>query len=600
MVPHFNPPYDLEQILNPTSPPASPSFSESAHSTSSCPSPAPSVSPGPPPRLHVSQPAHLDISHSTGDVHEGSLVMQVADTKATTPAGNFPSTVASRPPAPGQVQLPLPDQKFGPVHYLKVRNKDGTHKILCLDHKTYLKVMTKIKDSAGQPGKQGQGIQIPTSTTPTDSHPKQMPVIKSQMEAQLHADSSVALAQPSLIQQVDVQQDEPKLGQKLDTFDDLIRVLESNVKAAGTGFELRQVSPDSVQIKEEPMDADYESQTLVQTNRMPDIKQEATLPDSSSGPWTSTGQHIRAGTDTITNADEPCSTSAKIKNIIKYLERDDAVLPNRVSSSTVKATGEQTAARPSSVRHVRPAGQMTTAASKPAQGKGVTYVMGSAPVASLSQVSVGGSQEVQRLQQSTRKDSPPQSMVRMQNANSSLGQATAITSVSGVKNTRLVRSPCDTLGQTVSTSAVHGGQSKGTSHHTSAAPVLQAVGTVTQGMNILLIGEQVPPLNTTAVDIQVQPASTASFPAVSSQSVTQQMSSQAQLFAGPSPPSSQVLVTSTIDTSALAPIQVPAASSGNLMSESTSQIMQYLTENSIESLGNWYLTVDCWTEVVVK
>lgn len=440
MVPHFSPPFDLDQILNPATPP-SPSFSESGPSLSPCPSPASSISPGPPPR-HSHQTYHAELTPSA----------QVYDSTEVYEANGMGQTEALRGSAPGPVTLgmvPVPttvttlapadlpeckqEPKQSQVHYLKVKNKDGSIKTLCLAHEDYLKVVQKVKAQKAAAAQQqhlmSERTQLPAATVTSASPSQQMPFMP-QMKHDQEINMNTGLVQPQTFQHhaEPVQEELQSSGQKLDTFDDLISVLKNTVSDSKKEFELIPVNPNEVLVKQEPVDTEYEQQSFMTMETEPKvagIKEEVcdlthatgnNLPDSS-GQWVSVGQQIRAGLDVLTNQNEAPSSNAHIENIINFLEKDDRTLTVTVTDPKTAQVLEQTTSKTNSVQPLgQPSFQQTTADSTSAMGQRITYITSSAVVGSLSMSKADSSSSpISWLQQS--KGKPVTNMQKKVDAN---------------------------------------------------------------------------------------------------------------------------------------------------------------------------------------
>lgn len=382
MVPHFSPPYDLEQILNPATPP-SPSFSGSGNSASPCPSPVPNITPGLP-LMPMQQAYHTDLAPSTQTHCSVGIPNVVGSGVDGMPRGPTPGAMTlGMMPIITTAGGSLASAETPQVHYIKVRNKDGSSKTLVLAHDDYLKVKEKVKTTT-PPTPPRQREQPPAETITSASQLQEMQFMSQMDKFQL---SSPLVETPALqpIQVEPVQEPAQNTGQKIDTFDDLISVLQNTVKGSDSErqFELIPVNPNDVLVKQEPMDTGYEQQSFAPMKTDQEMavvkKEEIDL----TGPWVSTGEQIRAGMD-LTNDDE-LTSSAQIQNLVNFLEEsDDNVLTVTVTDPITSEVLEQTTTKSPPLQPARHhAGKMTTD-SNSTLGQCMTYVTSSAAVGSLS------------------------------------------------------------------------------------------------------------------------------------------------------------------------------------------------------------------------
>ncbi|XP_076448803.1 uncharacterized protein LOC143285424 [Babylonia areolata] len=533
MVPHFNPPFNLDHLLQPSSPP-SPSFSESAPSTNSCPSPAPSISPGPPARYlppfaRSDPPKHPPFQD---DVSSGSI-----------------NNHASVPPAAPQAKSKATQDS---PHYLRVRNKDGTHKILCLDHDNYLKVMHRLKAQRAAAAKVTESEPHQHQTSPVesavdyDAQSQETSFKQEQPETQNNMNSGKAQS-PFLPSETGEQETNPKPVQKLDTCEDLLSILRTHVKDNGNGFEMTPVSEDDVQIKQEVLDAEYEKkgfQNLDKQVGLTDIKQEDTTTESSET-WPSTGQQIRASLDTLTNQDDLSSTNARIQNIVQYLERAEHTM-HTTGTSTVKQPGQP----------VRQNLTTQTPSARPTQM--ATFVVSSASVGALNKMNAEGSHASSLPQQNAGQKTNQSVDQRPDSVQGALEQQKGLPTRPRPNAGGLVTSASMAPGrkqQAAFSVTPPGTEVTSSSSMTPSAGSMQMnQGTGDNKLRMQLMPGQQHPLNVLQHDSAIPYSH---------------------------PPSS------TIDTSAIAPQHLRnATSTGSLMSESTTQIVEYLKANSIETMDS--------------
>ena len=557
MVPHFSPPYDLEQILSPATPP-SPCFSGSGPSISPCPSPAPSVSPGPPPRvLRQAYRAEQTPSVQVYDDVEvlnagGSRTEEMSKAMAPVMEVPVPTTVTTLAP----VEIADLKQEPKQVHYLKVRNKDGSIKTLCLDHEDYLKVVQTVKAkraAATQQHLMTQRTQPPPETVTSASQPPQMPFMP-QMKPELEININAGVLQPHV---EPVQEESQNTGQKLDTFDDLISVLKNTVEDPKRQFELIPVNPNEVLVKQEPMDAEYEQHSFTPMKAEPTmtrVKQEVVdlthtmgnNPSDSSGHWASTGQQIRAGLDVLANQnDPPLTSSAHIQNLIQFLEKDDSTCTITVTNPKTAQVLEQATAKPSSVQPPRqPAGQRTAADFTTTLGQHRTYITSSAAVGSLSISKVDSSSS--QVSQSNGQSVLIKPVMTMQKkVDAGPRHQPQSVSVSAMQNVKLRVRP-HTVQLVAPTPGLPGGKGQETGQQNTAVAFKKLAKLTNASWN----GDS----------------------AKTSQDMTESLM--------------QTTPTSVSTTSAMQQQVIMVSGSDTLLSTSMSQIMEYLQANSIESLGS--------------
>ena len=572
MVPHFSPPYDLDQILNPATPP-SPSFSGSGPSISPCPSPAPSVSPGPPPRV-PRQACRAEQTPSV-QVYDGSEVLNAGggrtEEMSRAMAPGMMTTVGMVAPVPTTVTTLAPveiaelKQEPKQVHYLKVRNKDGSIKTLCLDQEDYLRVVQTVKAkraAATQQNLMTQRTQPPPETVTSASQPQQMPFMP-QMKPELQISMNAGVLQPHVEL---VHEESQNTGQKLDTFDDLISVLKNTVEDPKRQFELIPVNPNEVLVKQEPVDAEYEQHSFTPMKAEPTmtrVKQEVVdlthtmgnNPSDSSGQWASTGQQIRAGLDVLANQnDSPLTSNTHIQNLIQFLEKDDSTYTVTVTDPKTAQVLEQATAKPSSVQPPRqPAGQRTAADFTTTLGQHRTYITSSAAVGSLS-ISKVDSSSSQVSQSSGQSVLIKPVMTMQKKVDAGPRHQPQSVSVSAMQNVKLRVRP-HTAQLVAPTLGLPGGKGQVTGQHNNAMAFKKLA--------------------------KLTNASWNGNSAKTSQDVTESLM--------------QTTPTSVSTTSAMAPMQqqvIMVSGSDTLLSTSTSQIMEYLQANSIESLGSWKVISD--------
>lgn len=535
---HFNPPYNLDHLVQASSPP-SPAFSESAPSTSSSPSPAPSISPGPPPRYPPS---------ARGDLSQPMLHQNAATTSS---AGINHQDMARAQAATSTSASPATTQESDQCHYLRIRNKDGTHKILKLDHENYLKVMHRLKAhkaaAAAAAAKNAQNESAQASASTSSAAPNisfhQMPFQQEPAEPQTSINANTT--QPSFPFSEEEPEASAKSGQKLDTCEDLISILKTHVKDSKNGFEFTPVSESDVDIpiKQEPLDAEYEQKSFLNSDgqvELTEVKQED-MPESS-GTWTSTGQQIRTSLDTLTNPDD-ASSDVHIQNILQFLKTDENAVP-------VTGIGANTVQQPCQTTRQNPVTQ--TPSSRPPQM--TTYVTSSATMGSLNKMRTGSNPASTLPLHNARQQVPDHIYAQQQTPGIQ-------DSAGGQQDLVIPPMPQIVKLRPHTVSPAPGGQPQAVS-----AVASSAMGTFTTGQGVSRINTAV------AGRINVTSPPSGMETRLTTSSALQPASFQ-------QPPSS------TVDTSILGPLHMSSAiPMDNLMSESTSQIAEYLKTNSIETM----------------
>ncbi|KAL8588971.1 hypothetical protein ACOMHN_065753 [Nucella lapillus] len=573
---HFNPPYNLDHLVHPSSPP-SPAYSESAPSTSSCPSPAPSGSPGP--ARCLAPPGPADLPHnmlfqeaipSSAGVYSHPLDMATA----CTTLGDVTSVPTSACPATTQ-DTPDSNQPY----YIRIRSKDGSRKILAMDRENYLKVMQRVRahrTAAAQP-MPSESVQPSSSASAvTDSTSPFQQMAFQQEQARPQTTVNPGMMQSSFLNSEEEQEASPKSGQKLDTCEDLISILKTHVKNTGNGFELTPVSESEIglPIKQEPLDADYEQSHFLNADgqvELTGVKQED-MAMSEFVTWSSMGQQIRTSLDTLTNPDD-MSSRAEINNILQYLKTDEQMVP-----ATIR--GASPLQQPTARRI--PLTQTTSAA----RTQMVTYVTSSAPVGALNKRGTVNNQAPALSMQGARQQAPDHiSAQRLQAiGDASGGQGVMSPAMQTIKlrtiATSLVSSPSPAPGRQFQTAVA------------SSAVVAHTNGQGALGMNTSMPGR----INVTPSSSMPQSVTTTGVGAGSLQATRnpslmpgQGLSPSPVLQQQQQPPSSAMsfhpIPSTTIDTSSIGPLHMhDAPLADNLMSESTSQIVEYLKASSIETM----------------
>ena len=524
-----------------------------------------------------------------------------------------PTTVTTLAP----VEIADLKQEPKQVHYLKVRNKDGSIKTLCLDHEDYLKVVQTVKAkraAATQQHLMTQRTQPPPETVTSASQPQQMPFLP-QMKHELQINMNAGVLQPHV---EPVHEESQNTGQKLDTFDDLISVLKNTVEDPKRQFELIPVNPNEVLVKQEPVDAEYEQHSFTPMKAEPTmtrVKQEVVdlthtmgnNPSDSSGQWASTGQQIRAGLDVLANQnDSPLTSNTHIQNLIQFLEKDESTYTLTVTDPKTAQVLEQATAKPSSVQPPRqPAGQRTAADFTTTLGQHRTYITSSEKDESTYTLTVTNPKTAQVLEQVMAKPSsvqPPRQPAGQRTAadfTTTLGQhCTYITSSAAVGSLSISK---------VDSSSSQVSQSSGQSVLIKPVMTMQKkvdAGPRRQPQSVSVSAMQNVKLRARPHAAQLV-VPTPGLPGGKGQ-VTGQHNNDVAFkklakltnasWNGDSAKTSQDVTESlmqttptSVSTSAMAPMQqqvIMVSGSDTLLSTSTSQIMEYLQANSIESLGS--------------
>lgn len=354
-------------------------------------------------------------------------------------------------------------------------------------------------------------------------------------------------------------QDSQDGGQKLDTVDDLISVLQNNVKGKESQYELVPVNPNDVLpnshevlVKDEPADSGYEQQGLfplvLDTDGI-EVKQETDvrLAPRTLGQWSSTAEQIRAGMDTLTQQDDPSPSSAHIQNIVQFLEHDDqftVTVTDPKTSRVVEQTTARTVPLQMSGGNVRQL--VTSDLVQP-----LTYVMSSASMGSLGICSTGQSK-----------------------VNGVGAQPTGVSTGSAMQNVKLRVNP--TTPRSIPTPGVMG--SKPGVNARQVAMTSQVRGHTTPASRTMAAS-----LNGGAV--QTSPATR--FQSAATQPGNARpvdAASRLQLARMQQAASANVAMTTSHNTLSAADMAAIQLSSDNLMSTSTRLIHDYLNNHSIENM----------------
>ncbi|KAK7506514.1 hypothetical protein BaRGS_00001989 [Batillaria attramentaria] len=367
-MPHFDPPYDIDQFMNPPTPP-SPSLS-----TSPCTSPAPSISPAPPSRNQYDEAVSPPPS---------AMLQQVgANVRRMEPTGMAVADALANP-NPSASTVPVQDPES---FIVKVRDQEGKIRTLAISRDMF----EKMKHAAPSKVAVSQPVltkpQMSPSTSTVIAAPmQQVPFIKTEpaepfAPCQMHN------------QQVDLTNDLVDSGQKLDSITDVLSVMQGHASMSTLQFEPVNDPEVTAMIKCEPQDYDNQQNNMEASSRVDAIKQK--LLDSSSTPQSmTTASQIRAGLDAVHNPEQSESNSMQSVAFMQLMQMDDSsvlFLPGQNQMSAQSSQEQATLHRPAGVRSIAstaPSSKMATLTTNMLGGQGQTFVMSKAPIGTLKNTS---------------------------------------------------------------------------------------------------------------------------------------------------------------------------------------------------------------------
>ena len=340
LVPMFNPPFDLNQILDSTIPP-SPDFSElgSLGTPSPCPSPSRSLSPapGPEPQHQQVQQGHV-LARQPHDSLVSGFSSQYKDhmMKDVTMPGmadnKREADFSTEPLATSSAELQQARPAETKHRFLTVKDNDGKPRTLRLSQEDYEKVMQRLKalECAQQQQPHGQD-QKQQSTVPSVSAQQVVSVPKAQQEDAFNFNVNTSQSQD-----VPVYMETPYRLQgseeKLDTMDLVISVMKGMIKDEDKEYVLNTIPPDHV-MKEEPQDPEYfhtgdiDDQGMLASVEMTEqtVKQErsggSNISETNSEVYTEesalTGWQIRAGVETVTSLEHADTSHAGVEYLLE-------------------------------------------------------------------------------------------------------------------------------------------------------------------------------------------------------------------------------------------------------------------------------------------
>jgi hypothetical protein len=524
----------------------------------------------------------------------------------TDPAQGF-STVTSLPSQiPEQTMQPQPnDTQKPPVHFVKARLKDGTTKTLCLSHDDYLKVKAqKLKAQLirAQQAKLQQLLQCqPTATVTTAAG--------GIMNAAGDFEQAPVLQNPDASAPV---------KKNLDTFDDLINVLQKQTGAEGGNLELIPVNPNEVYVKEEPQDPSYEHQPngqaalLVKGGVKQEVDAAAQLLSTSratSNPQ-STSQFIRAGLETLTNPEEPGPSSTQIANIVQFLEQDENTFRVTATDPRTSQVVEQTTVNSS--LHGLTSAQLSMARSaanaQVSAGPHVTYITSAAPMGSLGAVGIPNGQinNMQLMQQRQQQQLQKQSQQQHAGAANPL-KTISISAMPAMQNVKLRPNAAQQIQLAPVPDIPHGQAQAAAPAQPQLMQVTASAADMAQQQKLHNIsswnGTNSVAASSAAGNVS-QPSIHVSTTQKGMPQVTfQQPQAQLQQHQQSIVPVPQPIMSAAASTSANVPVignltfangmlqissvstnNMPVVSAGNLMSASTAAIHEYLNNNGIEAM----------------